>query len=301
MGVPAWLLKVVMAFLSNRKMKVRYQGKLSSSKDLPGAGPQGTLLGLLLFLVLINDAGFQGQLNNAGELLTSRRNLRKANKIHLKYVDDLTLAEAVNLPDKLVPVNRNERPLPDSFHARTGHTLPAEESAVQQQLLRTNQHAIENQMKINLEKSKIMLFNPCNSIDFMPKIELDGCELDLVEKFKLLGIVIRSDLKWSDNTDYMVKRAYKKLWILRRLKALGAGPKELLDLYVKQIRCLLELAAPAWNGSLTRSEIVDIERVQKCALRIIFGASYEDYSNALEMSNLDSLEKRREILCQESL
>ena len=152
-------------------------------------------------------------------------------------------------------------------------------------------------MKINLEKSKIMLFNPCNSIDFMPKFELDGCELDLVEKFKLLGIVIRSDLKWSDNTDYMVKRAYKKLWILRRLKALGAGPKELLDLYVKQIRCLLELAAPAWNGSLTRSEIVDIERVQKCALRIIFGASYEDYSNALEMSNLDSLEKRREILC----
>ena len=85
MGVPAWLLKVVMAFLSKRKMKVRYKSKVSSTMDLPGGGPQGTLLGLLLFLVLINDEGFEGQLNNAGELLTSRRNVKKVTEIHLKY------------------------------------------------------------------------------------------------------------------------------------------------------------------------------------------------------------------------
>ena len=109
--------------------------------------------------------------------------------------------------------------------------------------------------------------------------------------------VIRSDLKWCDNTEYMVKRGYKKLWILRRLKALGAGPEELLDLYVKQTRCLLELAAPAWHGSLTQAEKGDIERVQKCALRIIFGNGYESYMNALEMANLENLDTRRENLC----
>ena len=79
MGVPAWLLKVVMAFLSKRSMTVRYKGKLSSSKSLPGGGPQGTLLGLLLFLVLINDAGYEGQKNNIGELLTSKRNIKQSN------------------------------------------------------------------------------------------------------------------------------------------------------------------------------------------------------------------------------
>ena len=298
MGVPAWLLKVVIAFLSNRKMRIRYKGKQSNMKDLPGGGPQGTLLGLLLFLVLINDVGFQGQQNNAGELLTTKRNIRKANELHIKYVDDFTLAESINLPEKLIPVKDDDRPLPDNFHSRTGHILPAGNSTVQQQLIKTNEHANMNEMKINLKKSKVMLFNPCKSIDFMPKIELGGIELDLVEQIRLLGVVIRSDLKWCDNTEYMVKRGYKKLWILRRLKALGAGPEELLDLYVKQIRCLLELAAPAWHGSLTITERADIERVQKCAIRIILGNAYENYGNALEMTGLDSLETRRDNLCQ---
>ena len=61
MNVPGWLLKIVVAFLTNRKMVVRYQGATSGIKSLPGGGLQGTLLGLLLFLVLINDAGFQDQ------------------------------------------------------------------------------------------------------------------------------------------------------------------------------------------------------------------------------------------------
>jgi hypothetical protein len=49
MGVPGWLLNFVMGFLSDRVMLVRYKGETTSSKPLPGGGPQGTLLGLLLF------------------------------------------------------------------------------------------------------------------------------------------------------------------------------------------------------------------------------------------------------------
>ena len=40
MGVPAWLLKIVMAFLKERIMVVRYKGATSSQKSLPGGGPQ---------------------------------------------------------------------------------------------------------------------------------------------------------------------------------------------------------------------------------------------------------------------
>ena len=60
-GVPGWLLNIIMGFLSERVMIVRYKGEVTDTKPLPGGGPQGTLLGLLLFLILINDCGFENQ------------------------------------------------------------------------------------------------------------------------------------------------------------------------------------------------------------------------------------------------
>ena len=297
MGVPSWLLKIVIAFLTDRRMLVRYRGKESGIKYLPGGGPQGTMLGLLLFIILINDPGFEGQVNNAGDIITSKRNMKKVNEIHLKYVDDLTLAEAINLPNKLVSVPDSDRPLPDSFHARTGHVLPVENLGVYQQLLKTKEYSDNNDMKINFKKTKVMVFNPCTSIDFMPELSLDDHDLEVVEELRLLGIIVRSDMKWSSNMENMTKKANKKLWILRRLKYLGADEGDLVDVYTKQIRSLLELAAPAWHGAITQEERTDIERIQKSAAHIILGEDYFSYKVALKFLHLDTLQSRRDKLC----
>ena len=44
MGTPDWLLNLVMGFLTGRQMKVIYKGTSSGLRDLPGGGPQGSLL-----------------------------------------------------------------------------------------------------------------------------------------------------------------------------------------------------------------------------------------------------------------
>ena len=67
-------------------------------------------------------------MNKTGDLITSKRNLKAAHRIHLKYVDDLTLAEAINLPKNLKSLPINLRPQPDAFHARTGHVLLQDKS-----------------------------------------------------------------------------------------------------------------------------------------------------------------------------
>ena len=87
-----------------------------------------------------------------------------------------------------------------------------------------------------------MLFNTGKNMDFMPTFELENNEIEVVEEMKMLGLIIRTDMKWSSNSEHIVLKAYTRLWILRRLKTLGASSLDLLDVYIKQVRSILELA-----------------------------------------------------------
>ena len=124
--VPNWLLKIVMAFLSNRELILRYKGRNSSKKSLPGGTPQGTRLGMFLFLVLINMAGFDEseQEKNIGAVITKPLRERKPlQKAHMKYIDDLSFVQGLDLK-KCLKKQTGEIPRPVPFHACTEHYLP---------------------------------------------------------------------------------------------------------------------------------------------------------------------------------
>ena len=95
----------------------------------------------------------------------------------------------------------------------------------------------------------------------------------------------------------MCKRANNRLWILRRLKGMGVSDHDLLDVYEKQIRCIVEFGVAAWTSSLTKHEIAQIERIQKAALAVIFTNRYKTYAHALELSGLKPLSERRKEIC----
>ena len=153
-------------------------------------------------------------------------------------------------------------------------------------------------MKLNLKKTKLMLFNPSRSRDFMPQFNIEGNQIELVEEARLLGVTVRSDLSWSAHVDDIVKRCNKKLWILRRLRRLGAENSDLKEIYEKQIRCVLEYAAPVWHPALTGDQRLKIERIQKSALHIILAEQYKSYTSACKTLKLESLHFRREYLCK---
>ena len=137
----------------------------------------------------------------------------------------------------------------------------------------------------------------CIHATFNP-IRGGGENLDVVESVKLLGVKLRSDMRWSDNTDYICKKGYSRLWILRRLKGLGVTKEELLDVYQKQVRSILEMAVPVWQSGITKQERNQIERVQKCALSIILGDQYSHYKQALELLDCENLEVRTLKICE---
>ena len=73
--------------------------------------------------------------------------------------------------------------------------------------------------------------------------------------------------------------------------------KILTQLYFTHIRCRLEQSAVLWHSSLTLKNIIDLERVQKSAVRIIIGQKYDSYSDTLKSLKIDTLFERREKLC----
>ena len=83
------------------------------------------------------------------------------------------------------------------------------------------------------------------------------------------------------------------MWMLRRLKPLGATNEELLDVYDKQIRCITEFASPVWTPGLTLDESNQLERIQKCAFAIILAKNYSSYGQALKLLSRDTLSSRR--------
>ena len=113
---------------------------------------------------------------------------------------------------------------------------------------------------------------------------------------RLVGLIISEDLSWSENTHSIVKRAYAKLWILRRLKQLGAETNILLLIYYRHIRSILEFAVPVWNGGITKTEVHKIETVQRVALCIIYGKGFS-YNQTCLKYNIQKLHIRRKKLC----
>ena len=97
---------------------------------------------------------------------------------------------------------------------------------------------------------------------------------------------MRSDMQTCSNTEYLVKKAFKRMWLIRRLKALGASINQLIDCLQKQVLSVLWLGAPAWFCMLTQQERQDIDIVAKVELQIIFGQSYSGFENMLRVAGI---------------
>jgi hypothetical protein len=257
---------------------------------------------MFLFLILINFAGYDNSdlVKNVGSHITQPLKDRKPmHNSHMKYIDDMTYAHSMQLRKCLKQNTDKSAPRPLTYHDRTGHYLPESENAIHEQVVKLNAFVKEHDMKINQDKTKIMLFSTSRKYDFMPRVSIDGENyLEVVEEMKLLGVIIQSNMKWYSNTLNLCKKGYARLWMLRNLKKHGASRTDLLDVYIKQCRCLLELAVPVWNPAITKCEVSQIERVQKTACAIILGKQYESYMQALDCLKLESLEDRRVTLCK---
>ena len=142
-----------------------------------------------------------------------------------------------------------------------------------------------------------MIFNFTDDFQFSTRLYLENTLLEIICDTKLLGTVISFDLKWPKNTEMLVKKAYQRMVILRELCSFKVKEQDLVNIYILYIRSLLEQSCQVWHYTITEEEIIDLERVQKVACRIILKDDYLGYDQALEVLELDTLKTRRNKLC----
>lgn len=307
LNVPTCALKLVMSYLSDRKMCVRYNGATSRDEEIPGGGPQGGLLTVIFFNLQVNLAGAKCSIRPSLPPLVQGPEPNPQHEgplppchkagatLKKKYVDDLSLLEAIDLRDKLVRVPTMIGP--PNIHEQSGYHLPPQHSVLQHQLQDLLNFTEENKMKINVKKTKILPFNLSKKFDFLPLISFPNQQpLEVIYQTRLLGVILSSDLSWTPHIQDLTARTTKKLWILIRFKSLGGTREQLLTVYQLRVRSVLEFAAPVFHSGLSKAQSKSLEMVQKKAFAIILGRDYINYTNALRTLNQERLDVRREDL-----
>ena len=110
-------------------------------------------------------------------------------------------------------------------------------------------------MRINKAKTKVMMINPKRrKTDFLPEVKIRQEKLEVITETRLVGVIITDDMKWERQVADMMQRAFAKIWILRRLKSLGATKSTLLLVYYRHVRSIVEYAAPAWHKAITQRQ-----------------------------------------------
>ena len=227
-------------------------GASSQSGHVISGVPQGSILGPLLFLIYIDDI--------------THANISEASKIVI-YADDILLYRPISSKEDYV--------------------------ALQSDIDALSNWTTRNFMTFNTTKCKFMLISRKRS-HYVPTtpLSLNGCILEKVPSFKYLGMIISSDLSWSEHIQRACGKARKIIGLLYRRYYHHADSRTLLQLYVSLVRPHVEYAAPVWDPHLAQ-DINMLENVQKFGLRVSSKQWDTGYSELLNMCNLSTLENRR--------
>jgi len=109
---------------------------------------------------------------------------------------------------------------------------------------------------------------------------------------KYLGIILRSDLSWTDRVNYTVRKAWKVLHYTMRIFRKGNNNTKSLA-YVSLVRPILEYGASCWDP-YKEGQINELDRVQKKAAKFAhhkISPNWESLASRRKVSRLCALYK----------
>ena len=208
-GISGQIFGFISSFLSNRRLRVVLDGKSSQEYPVIAGVPQGSILGLTLFLLYIN------VLPDVICDITI-------------YADDTTLYskcdQGSDLWEQLELASELESDLPDTLDWG-------------------RQWLVD----FNAGKTQLVSFEASNNTGAIYE-KMNGSVLEEKSSFKMLGLTFYSKLNWGSYTISIAKTASKKIGaLIRSMKFLS--PEVALYLYKSTIRPCVEYCGHVWAGA----------------------------------------------------
>ena len=213
-GVIQWL----QSYLTGRQQRVRLSKQCSNWVDVMSGVPQGSVLGPVLFCVLVNT-------------ITPSC----SNTDIIKYADDVVFLHYVR--------------------TSSDENLQSEWDS----LISWSQSV---SLPINYEKSCVMDIVTKRNLCFSPVAVNADYVLKNVESFCYLGVSISSDLKWNVHVNMTVKKACRRIFLLRNLRRGNCSSDLLFLSYVSFIRSILVYAFPSFCNlpDFLLEKLIKVER-----------------------------------------
>ena len=199
MGLRPSLVSVIIKFLVNRQMSVKFNGQESSLFSLVGGGPQGSLAGQESYIAASNDNADCVQEDD-----------------QYKFCDDLSILELLMLGDILTEYNFLEH--------------MASDVGVDQRFLQThgtqvnfNKIALwtgDNLMRLKDSKTNYIIFTRSRQ-DFATRVTVNNKLIERQQYVKLLGVWVQEDCGWGKHVKEACKKAYIRMSFLTKLRYAG--------------------------------------------------------------------------------
>ena len=236
------------SYLAERSQVVAVGGEQSAAVDVISGVPQGSVLGPLLFIIYIDDV---------------------ASKISLSSIISL---------------------FADNIALYCSIQSPADYTVLQADITAIAVHIeSDRHLKVHADKCCHMFVSRkrINSITPPSLYIQENSPLQQVDSVKYLGVVLMSDLAWSEHISNICSKVWKLIGLLYR-RFHHCSPEVMLRLYKVFICPHLEYAPQVWDPYFVK-DIEILEKCQKFALRVCtrgWSSTYPDLLNSTRTSTL---------------
>jgi retron-type reverse transcriptase len=249
---PPILLHLVKSFLTNRTQTVRVDGVLSSLRSVRSGVPQGSIIASLLFIAYmapVQKINFSASASTVG------------------YADDLCYIRAI----------------------QEGDNGQFETQEIERDIYKIKEAISELKMKLNVSKTKAVIFSLAPTPPQIPALSLDGELIEVVPTYKYLGIWVDRKLCWNIHTKKKISEAKQALGTLSRCRRYL--PSSVTRLVYKTVIQPKFLYATAVCYPKNKNDQIAFEYVNKYAASLISDCHTGTYDECIASANLEPIWK----------